>query len=238
MHSAFWIQFWNTLLFCVHQSKRSLQTCNQSEQDMGDYISLRNPPFSVQGSEQDLPKSLPTKTLLWAGILMLRHSQYESLKGHNCDLDWHCTQPENMSSSLGITATAVPGVPKWMNEGSTVFTNLNTLFSSFSLTSVFCNWELLFSYQCHYNGSLGFVSVRKYPSACTTQTGCSLNVNPITVSDTFQVLHLDVSLGKSWHRFFPTGSSLTTFSTKSYLEGMLSLVSLHTFLFPHLVPLL
>lgn len=72
----------------------------------------------------------------------------------------------------------------------------------------------------------------------TAQTGCSLDVNSVTVSDIFQVLHLDVSLGKSWHHFFPTESSLMTFFTKSYLEGMLSLVSLHVFLFPHLVPLL
>lgn len=67
--------------------------------------------------------------------------------------------------------------------------------------------------------------------SCTAQTGCSLDVNSIIVSDIFQVLHLGVLLGKSWHRFFPMGSSLMVLFIKSYLAGMLSLVSLHVFFF-------
>lgn len=69
--------------------------------------------------------------------------------------------------------------------------------------------------------------------SCTAQTVWSLDVNSIIAGDIFQVLHLDVLLEKSWHLSFQMGSSLMVLFTKSYLEGMLSLVSLHVFLFLH-----
>jgi len=72
--------------------------------------------------------------------------------------------------------------------------------------------------------------------SCTAQTGCSFNVNSIILSDIFQVLRLGVLLGKSWHHFFPMGSFLMVLFIKSYLEGMLSLVSLYVFISFCLVP--